>query len=1452
MKAFGSFETARELARAGGCVVYVGKDPAVDTAKDTVLKTTDEELAGVLSPEERARREADLLRAARQQRELVASGAQRWAKVYYENQTDEGAYYVADYYKRSLDKLIATGVRLDSRALRHVIASVIEGLLELRRLGGGRAHANLKPANVLIGGEPNTAIEASPVMLSDPAPAATAAAAKDDVRAVGRLIYELVMLRPPRDQLGLTVTMSAEWSRLGAAAPLWVDLCNRLIDSAPGRPLPDLEELPELLPKAVGAGPKTGPLAIAAVAGIAVLAGVIYFATRSGGGRAGSGGSGGGGGTITISEAVTSGFEPYVNDYLYWFGPLREKAAASPEFLKDYPALRDALTKPGVTPPHAIAGLGDDKADAIDEIKRHSPASWTSAESTVSAAEAASRSKAAEASYAIVHAAREALLKELGLATLAAAAGEWRSLGWTPLADFAQRQVIDPVAGLDKPGGYTQSPKAIEDALPVASRLSAIGPAWAEVEKTAASPFFKSDEVLKGFAVAAAASVAQVVQNQSGLAAVDAAINRLSKLKRDADAVDEIAALDAKGEWAGELFRAGPRYAELLAQARAKPNDPAFAVSWTSAARAADWRTLPAADDPRQGRLADLRARITETRHDIAKAAEDLGPNFDPKDKAALEATLDDAGKSLDDVEKVRVVAVANEPALRAAMDAVKGKVDEARRRIPSAAASVEALIADLRKRQYTSRPLADAWAEVVKSVQGMNVLREANARAKAAGDVFDFVQERFAGAPASAPGVAPAALARVVQVRRDAAIQKLVPLLTAAAPPSRNDPTILAALKTYTDWVAAADAAIQSLGRANELLAQGFRGSERGPDGRSVADLTAAARDAALGIAEPVAPMLARLTALEALAASSDAGALVQRIERAGAGELAEVLTAWERLPKIPWPTDGPGLVLAAELLGRVRQLIDDDVKDRARHDALLTGVNSVAKDAWRSFYAAAEADEDFGLAFGSMGALGVTTDDLATIGSAALFNSARHQLLRASQAWAAQERTDPAQQAALINAEVAKLGEFIQARNLAGDERFAKLLADLEASAKPPDKPLFDPNLAGPARAGWRLKEATNDAARLVYTNGSRELEFLRVDPAGGEPAYVSTGEVSVGLVIDVVGSAGKWSEFNTGDPRPLPLYFMGATDRDTKRPGPRVWVQPRQGDATIIVAGSGEDVQPNPAAPDDDRRSVGKGWFALSTRVPMADRLNYLADAGTPGPTPDSPMQYIAPDGAALVAAMVGCRLPSANEWLAAKSMGGGPAPNLRDSAWKQQFDHAIKLSANAELPLGRLFWPRGAKPISPRSDGATRDGGSDGVVFFRPVQSNNNGRFADLIGNVAEFVIVDGPAFKPISDATIQAVRSAAPYRDNNSIAESVRVVGGSALTPPADGDGKPIDIETPARAAGANANAAGRTLRSGYSDVGFRLAFGTGGAGAVEPPLRVAARVIQQSPWAPTK
>lgn len=161
----------------------------------------------------------------------------------------EGAWYVTDFYPRSLKTWINLKVRTDSAALRHVVYSLVAGCLALKR-SRGFSHGNLKTSNIFLVGKPRP-LRRTPLHISDPYPASSYQLAQldatdrqavgdlmtqtmeaQDLRTLGELILQLVegRLISGSYEYDYPVAKTAAWDQLGREGERWRSWCNQLLD----------------------------------------------------------------------------------------------------------------------------------------------------------------------------------------------------------------------------------------------------------------------------------------------------------------------------------------------------------------------------------------------------------------------------------------------------------------------------------------------------------------------------------------------------------------------------------------------------------------------------------------------------------------------------------------------------------------------------------------------------------------------------------------------------------------------------------------------------------------------------------------------------------------------------------------------------------------------------------------------------------------------------------------------------------------------------------------------------------------------------------------------------------------------------------------------------------------------------------------------------------------------
>jgi len=409
------------------------------------------------------------------------------------------------------------------------------------------------------------------------------------------------------------------------------------------------------------------------------------------------------------------------------------------------------------------------------------------------------------------------------------------------------------------------------------------------------------------------------------------------------------------------------------------------------------------------------------------------------------------------------------------------------------------------------------------------------------------------------------------------------------------------------------------------------------------------------------------------------------------------------------------------------------------------------------------------------------------------------------------AKELYDFRQQAATIPADAPKetvdkaVGHFLQRLSAlpGGPPNGAKpLVADLQAFLKQRvvENPTAGLEKAGPMAGAladqWKV-EIKEDGRLVVFSwaDYGHTLAFRRVGPKsrGARAVYLCTVETSVGLFTDTARAANAWGAL---------AKVLEHYEREMGPKGPRTWEWRR-------VSGTLQLVRP-------------PRWLA-NPRLPQQSRYPKGLNPGTP--SYKCPIQYVSAPAALFVAWLLGCRLPSQAEWVAAYEATPQPArgANLRDATWKLQLCHMAQRQASGKLSVewpdaGIFLSPKAPDPsVGERATALTDD--DDGALWFRPVAEGTT--FQNLVGNVAEFVLEVPPDFdKRCADLRAGKLEAAADYflklvRGNPG---ALRVIGASALSPPELWDGKKKRFTT------AWPVVLTKEGRDSFSDVGFRLAF----------------------------
>src|SRR4051812_3942147 len=236
MASFGSFEPEQEVYSGTEYTVYSARkagDPQTEYAvKVFAIRApgVDAESAEVLGPLLRDLENTFTERVALQAR--AAEASQYVAPVFETGRDERGVWYATRFYARSVNQLVTRKVEISAAALKHIVSSIIQGALEIKQICG-RSHGEISPMNVQLS---KADLDEAEVVLSDPLPGSPAEAfryEKADLRAIGEIIYQLVMRKGKVDFEWLILPLEAtpEWAAMfGRESPKWLGLCSRLLD----------------------------------------------------------------------------------------------------------------------------------------------------------------------------------------------------------------------------------------------------------------------------------------------------------------------------------------------------------------------------------------------------------------------------------------------------------------------------------------------------------------------------------------------------------------------------------------------------------------------------------------------------------------------------------------------------------------------------------------------------------------------------------------------------------------------------------------------------------------------------------------------------------------------------------------------------------------------------------------------------------------------------------------------------------------------------------------------------------------------------------------------------------------------------------------------------------------------------------------------------------------------
>lgn len=511
--------------------------------------------------------------------------------------------------------------------------------------------------------------------------------------------------------------------------------------------------------------------------------------------------------------------------------------------------------------------------------------------------------------------------------------------------------------------------------------------------------------------------------------------------------------------------------------------------------------------------------------------------------------------------------------------------------------------------------------------------------------------------------------------------------------------------------------------------------------------------------------PLRQQIAYHQAISRESNRDVLRDLITRAE--DPSAAFAAWRRWSALSMRSGSPVAAfteyetLHRRMRGHAEAMSKRDTERAAELKAELAGAG---RQRWLATFTAAATPQDIATVADRAAVWGVNADSLPT---EARFNLLLHRV-RGALGQIPRGPKHDAEALTLVQAFVAR------AQPMKDHPEVAGLLESLSGAAGSSAAHRAHLAESGPGGAGWELLPGDGTRA-LTFRRGAWELTFVRVDPPRGSSFYLCTTELPVGVAVDATDDTKARREWATLLP-----------GNDTRK-GPRSW---------SLRNGPG-----------------GPAW--------AVNAADWLGDAGgyppglTPSPpTPRHPVNYLGAEASAYLAARLGCRLPTIEQWQVAferHPVPAGELPNLRDTTWVRHAEHRRALIETGVTGVAwansDVFRPAGTAPSRPADDTHPIN---DGVLWFEPVAASSPWP-VHLVGNLAELVTAGPVDPTPLLDRGVPMPVRRAAFRKRHK--DDFAVLGSSALSPASARPDEPLPFNV-------------FTGAHGYADVGVRLVFVT--------------------------
>ncbi len=1316
-------------------------------------------------------------------------------------------------------------VRPTGAALKALIGGVLEAVAALEAVG--RGHGRITAGRVLI--EPAGGGARWRVVLDDPAADTDLTSAEPDLRQVGRLLYEMIVLEAYRPTVGYPIEESTGYRRLGKHAGAWLSLTNALMDPAlslePGKlnAAGALAQLAKISTKESRGNAAGVWLAVAAALLLAGGGVGAWYVTRPQAPAE----------VVVLADVKLDDLQKWSEHADAWLlqfvqtGLPRVRARLNQdETLRSGVVQRLESIGAARLDPVAVSGAPVRSATQVADYLRsaNSP--------LLQDREFGGRIQTAfvlvgEVVGAIKGWERVVRFEELS--------GAWVDRGWgaggqrlRELAGPFEREVFE--------AGVGERLVAVLDAADrveaIEARYATLGERAGVVVAAGAETAFEdpADPLLTGYADYVASAL-RLDGGATGVGPLEAVEARLTE-------VEELTGVLVA--FAGEGWRRVERElfdeeSTVLAEVRGGAGPTAGLYRrWVQEAQSEQFRALDPADDPRNGwggvaELQRLRDEIASLRTDYPGRAEEAlaGKRFDERIE-----TLDSAAQGL--------VAL---PWKRRLKETVEAGFAETSRGVRALAQEVDEVVAQVRVKWEELRPalaartgVSDAGlASIDAAYRGRrDELISANAPTEDARSLrdqhealvgfFDDLERALSVSPnwdERPEGFNQARFEAALRARLDAAAAAALQSAgwggTAYASNDAYRREVTRQAGALNEWLGRVSRMAADYAAIERLLAGAYLPDEAGPGGRTLAERALGWRGGELLADADVRAALGTVVdRSEAVLQAWESVNVTELVGLAGRLDVPAVLavTAYARLSDASggtWPSGVPAIEADLGAQARAAQAIES-LGDPARRTAVEARVRAIGAVRLESGLSGLATPDEMDAGLTAARASGV---DFSEMPGWVRFNEALGRLRGVEDIGGEEEAVRAL--AGRYAAELASLEAEL------GADAGGAWVAELDALSRPPEDegPALDPAAVGPGRAGWRA-DADEDLQRLRYTGpdgpgGEITLEFVAVEMMGsdGEPrlVYFCTTEVSLRVFNAIVLAQDRgWDRLVGPDGRSWGEFFEAreAARLNQSAPwlGARVWAWD-EAEGRLV---------PNPTWLSPTPDMVAE-FPAYAQEIGGSDPTQVSDAQGRP--SLDHPMNYVSPDAAAMAAEWLGCRLPTSAEWAAAfqRYETGTDASdwNLRDRTVMTQRSHVQGLNSAGRTSLVPV--PEEGSFVLVRSLlDASQPGwaSDDGRLWFDRVgpDAGLNGAargrtLYGLVGNVGELGSDDG----------------------------RLQLLGGSAFSAAAG------TIE-----AGAEAQSIlPRFRRFGFSDFGFRLVFDA--EGALRPSVNTElARLLARAPY----